>query len=103
MFTALKGSNFQFLFAITAAGTVPHVRLPKKSSRTSSIAQIIFSFWSFPISGPFLINMFTALKHVKGSQFQFLFTRFFYFFFLIAPFPDHCLPVPFLKYHEAEM
>ena len=34
------------LFAITAAGVVPYGG-PKKSHRTSSIMQIIFSFWSF--------------------------------------------------------
>ena len=47
-FTALKGSVL-FLFSITAAGVVPcggH----KKSPPTSSIVQIIFSFWSFEIS-----------------------------------------------------
>ena len=37
-----------FLFAITAAGVVPFGG-PKKSPRTSSIVQIIFSFWSFEI------------------------------------------------------
>ena len=49
MFTALKGSQFKFLFAITAAGVVP-CGGPKKSPRTSSIVQAIFSFWSFEIS-----------------------------------------------------
>ena len=29
---------------------------PKKSPRTSSIVQIIFSFWSFEISGGILTN-----------------------------------------------
>ena len=38
-----------FLFAITAAGVVP-CGGPKKSPRTSSIVQVIFSFWSFEIS-----------------------------------------------------
>ena len=49
MFTALKGYQFQFLFAFTAAGVVP-CGGPKKSPRTSSIVQIIFSFCSFEIS-----------------------------------------------------
>ena len=49
VFTALKGSQFYFLFAITAAGVVP-CGGPKKSPRTSSIVQVIFSFWSFEIS-----------------------------------------------------
>ena len=44
-----------FLFAITAAGVVP-CGGPKKSSRTSSIVQIIFSFWSFEISEGILRN-----------------------------------------------
>ena len=46
---ALKGTHFQFLFAITAFGVVP-CSSPKKSPRTSSILQIAFSFWSFEIS-----------------------------------------------------
>ena len=44
-----------FLFPITAAGVVPcggH----KKSPRTSSIVQIIFSVWSFEISEGILRN-----------------------------------------------
>ena len=49
VFTASKGSNFYILFAITAAGGVP-CGGPKKSPRTSSIVQIIFSFRSFEIS-----------------------------------------------------
>ena len=49
VFTASKGSNFYILFAITAAGVVP-CGGPKKSPRTSSIVQIIFSFRSFEIS-----------------------------------------------------
>ena len=44
-----------FLFAITAAGVVP-CGGPKKSPRTSSIVQIIFSFWSFEISEGILRN-----------------------------------------------
>ena len=48
MFTAFKGSHFEFLFAITAAGVAQCGGL-KKSHRTSSILQIIFSFWSFEI------------------------------------------------------
>ena len=43
MFTALKGSQFKFLFAITAAGVVP-CGGPKMSPRTPSIVQVIFSF-----------------------------------------------------------
>ena len=39
-------SEFLFLFAITAAGVVP-CGGPKRSTRTSSIVQIIFSFWTF--------------------------------------------------------
>ena len=54
-FTALKGSQFLFLFAITAAGVVP-CGGPKKSPRTSSIVQIIFSFWSFEVSEGILRN-----------------------------------------------
>ena len=38
MFTAFKGSQFIFLFAITAAGVVLR-RGPKKSPRTSSMVQ----------------------------------------------------------------
>ena len=49
MFTALKESQFYFYLLITAAGVVP-CGGPKKSLRTSSIVQIIFSFWSFEIS-----------------------------------------------------
>ena len=55
VFAALKGSQFYFLFAITAAGVVP-CGGPKKSPRTSSIVQIIFSFWSFEISEDILRN-----------------------------------------------
>ena len=86
MLTALKGSQFYFIFfAITVAGVVPFDgpkkspsadyifllvsfificcswccavwRGPKKSPRTSSIVQIIFSFWSFEISESILRN-----------------------------------------------
>ena len=49
---------------MTAAGVVP-CGGPKKSPRTSSIGQIIFSFWSFEISEGIL---FIA---IKGSQFYF--------------------------------
>ena len=55
MFTALKGSQFIFLFPITAAGDVP-CGCPKKSPRTSSIVQILFSFRSFGISEGILRN-----------------------------------------------
>ena len=51
MFAALK----EFLFAINAAGVVP-CGGPKKSPRTSSIVQVIFSFWSFEISEDSLRN-----------------------------------------------
>ena len=48
-------SQFKFLFTITAAGVVP-CGGPKKSPRTSSIVQVIFSFWSFEISEDILRN-----------------------------------------------
>ena len=48
-------NNAWFLFAITAAGVVP-CGGPKKSPRTSSIVQVIFSFWSFEISEDILRN-----------------------------------------------
>ena len=54
MLTALKNLIY-ILFAITAAGVVP-CGGPKKSSRISSIVQIIFSFWSFEISEGILRN-----------------------------------------------
>ena len=57
MFTALKG----YLFAITAAGAVP-CGGPKKSSRTSSIVQIIFSIWSFEICEGILRNQKTIIS-----------------------------------------
>ena len=44
-----------FLFAISAAGVVPSGG-PKKSPYTSSIVQIMFSFWSFEISEGILRN-----------------------------------------------
>ena len=40
---------------ITAAGVVPYGG-PKKSPRTSSIVQVIFSFWSFEIREDVLRN-----------------------------------------------
>ena len=46
--TALKGTHFYFVFAITAAGVVPRGG-PRKSARTPSIVQIIFSFRPFEI------------------------------------------------------
>ena len=55
MLTALKGSQFYFYLLFTAAGVVP-CGGPKMSPRTSSIVQIIFSFWSFEISGDILRN-----------------------------------------------
>ena len=45
VFAGFKGSNLYILFAITVAGGAP-----KKSPRTLSIVQIIFSFRSFEIS-----------------------------------------------------
>ena len=67
MLTALRGSQFLFLFAITAAGVVP-CGGPEMSPRTSSIVQIIFSFSSFEISGGILrnqkiINGFDSFSH----------------------------------------
>ena len=47
--------NNRILFAITTPGVVP-CGGPKKSPRTSSIVQIIFSFWSFEISEDILRN-----------------------------------------------
>ena len=47
--------SFLVSFAITAAGGVP-CGGPKKSPRTSSIVQVIFSFWSFEISEDILRN-----------------------------------------------
>ena len=55
MFIALKGSQFYFLFAITAARVVPRGG-PIKSPSTSSIVQVIFSFLSFEISEDILRN-----------------------------------------------
>ena len=56
MFTALKGSQFYLVsFAITAASVVP-CDGPKKSPRTPSIVQSIFSFWFFEISEDILRN-----------------------------------------------
>ena len=49
MFAAIKGSLFCFYFILLQAGFVP-CGGPKMSPRTSSIVQIIFSFWSFQIS-----------------------------------------------------
>ena len=48
MFTTFMGSVL-FLFAITADGVVPRGGL-KMSPLTSSLVQIIFSFWPFEIS-----------------------------------------------------
>ena len=62
-----------FLFAITAAGVVP-CGGPKKSHRTSSIVQIIFSFWSFEISGVILRNQkfFFGLDSFSNQRFKYL-------------------------------
>ena len=54
MLAALKGSVL-FLFVITAASVVSYGG-PNRSPRTSTIVQIIFSFWSFEISGGLLRN-----------------------------------------------
>ena len=54
MFSFLKDLSF-ILFAVTAAGVVP-CGGPKKFPRTSSIVQIIFSFFSFEISESILRN-----------------------------------------------
>ena len=53
--TALEVTQFNFLFVITAAGAVP-CGGRKKSPRTSSIVQSIYSFWSFEISEDILRN-----------------------------------------------
>ena len=45
----LKDLSFNFYLLFTAAGVVP-CGGPKKSPRTASIVQVIFSFWSFEIS-----------------------------------------------------
>ena len=45
-----------FLFAISEACVVL-CRVPKMFPRTSSIVQIIFSFWSFEISGDIVNNL----------------------------------------------
>ena len=55
MFNVLKGSKFYFPFAINAACVVPSGG-SKKSPRTSSVVQIIFSFWSFEIREDILRN-----------------------------------------------
>ena len=55
MFTALKGSQFDFLFPVTAAGVVSWGG-PKKCPRTSYKVQILFSFRSFDISESILRN-----------------------------------------------
>ena len=48
VFIAFKGTNFQFLFAITADWVVL-CGGPKMSPFTSSIVQIILYLWSFEI------------------------------------------------------
>ena len=55
VFIALTGTHFLFLFAFTAAGVVP-CGGGKTSSRTSTIVQFIFYFWSFEISVIILRN-----------------------------------------------
>ena len=54
MLTALKGS--QFYFYLLLLQLVLCRGGPKKSPCTSSIVQIIFSFWSFEISEGILRN-----------------------------------------------
>ena len=53
--TALKGIHTYILFVVTAAGVV-QCGIPKKRSRTSSIVQFIFYFWSFEIRRNILRN-----------------------------------------------
>ena len=55
VFSALKGTHFYILFAVTAAGVVL-CGSPKKQPRTSSIVRFILFFWSFEISGNILSN-----------------------------------------------
>ena len=50
-----KRISVLFLFAINVVGVMP-CGGPQKSPRTSSIVQIIFSFWSFEISDGILRN-----------------------------------------------
>ena len=52
MFLALKGTSVEFLFDITADGVVPCGGL-KTSTRTSSIAQIIFYICNLRSEGIF--------------------------------------------------
>ena len=61
MFTALL-----FLFVITAAGVVP-CGGPKKSPRTSSIVQVIFSFWSFVTCHKLLVVLKPRVRKALGS------------------------------------
>ena len=59
VFIALKGTDFLFLFAFTAAGVVGIVVSyggRKTSPRTSTIVQLIFYFWSFEIRVNILRN-----------------------------------------------
>ena len=55
VFSALKGTNFNISFAVTAAGVVL-CGSPKKQPRTSSIVQFIFFLWSIEIGGNILRN-----------------------------------------------
>ena len=55
VFTALKGTHFYISFVVTATGFVP-CGSRKKRSRTSSIVQFIFYFWSFEINRNILRN-----------------------------------------------
>ena len=51
----IQKKSILFLFAITAANVVP-CGGPQKSPRSSSIVQIVFSFWSFEVSDSILRN-----------------------------------------------
>ena len=61
MFTVLERFHVCFYFFITADDVVP-CGDPKKSPRSSSIVQIIFSVWSFEISEYILRNQ----KNISG-------------------------------------
>ena len=58
----LKDLSFNFYLLITAAGVVT-CGGPKMSPRTSSIVQVIFSFWSFEIGEDILRNQKFIIGH----------------------------------------
>ena len=62
----LKNLSY-ILFSITAAGAVP-CGGPKTSPRTSSILQIIFSFWSFDIQIIFSFWSFEISEGILRNQ-----------------------------------